>query len=211
MKGKNLAVLAGVMGVVLGLGLSTAAQAQDETQRSGLYAGLGLELFNTDIKGTANGTPYSLTTRPLSVVGRVGYNFLPWLSVEGFGGTGIHDDKNDGRVGSNQAIRNGDTKLKYVFGGAIKPQYTYNFEGIRPITFYVVGGYATFKMEGDARNLNAGVNRIKFDREEDDFYYGGGIQLDGNPASFVLQYVDYARSGGFESAGYQVSINYYFQ
>lgn len=209
MVGKNIATLAGVVGIVLGLGLSTVAQAQEVSER-GLYAGIGLELFDTHIKGSDNGTPYSLTTRPLSIVGRAGYNIIPWLSVEAFGGTGIHDDKNDGRVGNNQAIRNGDTKLKYVFGGAIKPQYSYNFEGIRPITFYLLGGYATFKLEGDARNTGAGVNKIKFDRDEDDFYYGGGVQLDGDNASFILQYVDYARGGGFDVDGYQVSINYYF-
>lgn len=206
---KNIAALAAALSICLGLGFSTAAQAQERAER-GVYGGIGLELFNIDIKGADNGTAYSLTTRPLSLVGRAGYNILPWVSVEAFGATGIHDDKNDGRVGNNQAIRNGDSKLKYAFGGAIKPQYSYNFSGIRPITFYLLGGYATLKLDGDARNVGAGVDKIKFSRDEDGFYYGGGLQLDGEHASFILQYVDYARGGSFEAAGYQVSINYYF-
>ena len=205
MREKIIASLAGIVCI----SLSGVAQAQDDLDR-GLYVGFGLELLRADIRGSDNGTPFRLTARPLTLVGRVGYHLFPWLSVEGFGSFGIHDDPNDGTIGTNETVRNGETNLNYHFGGAVKPQYTITFGEATNFTFYALGGYSAFDIDGDASNANNGSLQVDFDREDDDYYYGAGVQLDGEIASFVIQYVEYARGDGLDLEGYQLSINRYF-
>ncbi len=156
------------------MGLASVAQAESQYER-GLYAGIGLELLRADIRGSDGGNDFNVTSRPLELIGRVGYHFLPWLAVEGFGGIGIHDDPNDGNIDNAETVRNGETELNYHVGAAIKPQYAIVFKETTQMTAYVVGGYSMYDLEGEARNLNNGSVQVDFSRDDNDFYYGAGI------------------------------------
>lgn len=191
------------------MGLVSVAQAENQYDR-GLYAGVGLELLRADIRGTDNGNDFNVTALPLELIGRVGYHFLPWLAVEGFGGFGIHDDPNDGKIGGGTTVRDGDTQLNYHFGAAVKPQYAVVFRETTQISFYALAGYSVYDLEGEASNNNNANLDVDFSRDDNDYYYGAGIQIDGEAASFNLQYVEYARGRGLDLEGYQVSINRYF-
>lgn len=195
---------------MLALALATGSFAQD-SKRPGLYVGLGLELFDLEVQGTDNGTDFDLQSRPLGIVGRVGYNIGEYVAVEAFASTGIHEDPNEGDIGVGGKSRSGETELKSIYGAAIRPQYTFTFGETTQLTTYLVGGYAQYDLEGSAGDNTASNNlRVDFTRDDSGEYFGGGIQINGDVASLQLQYVTYQSEDDTDLEGFQASVNRYF-
>lgn len=212
MRGRIIASVAGFCC----LGAVGIAQAQDDESTygaglydRGLYAGVGLQLLRADIRGSDNGTSFSVDSLPLELLGRVGYQILPWVAVEAFGAFGIHDDPNDGRIGAGR-VRNGETELKYHAGIGIKPKYAFVFAETSQLAVFAQGGYSFYELEGDAFDSSNGNVGVSFSRDDDAPYYGVGLAIESEVATFELQYVDYDRGDGLDLEGYTISVNRYF-
>lgn len=208
----RLRIIASVSGIFCMFGAGIAQAQKADVYERGFYLGAGLQLLRADIRGSDGGTPFNVTSYPLELVGKAGYHFFPWLAVEGFGAFGIHDDPNDGFVGNGQTVRSGETELKYHFGGAIKPQYSRVFKETTQMSVFALGGYSAYRLEGDANNNSNNNNNISVDFSRDDnaFYYGAGLSIDGEAGALVFQYVEYDRGDGLDLEGYQISVNRYF-
>lgn len=181
--------------------------------RLGLYLGIGLEQFRIQAEGSDGGTEYDLTTRPVGLTGRVGYNFFEWLSLEGHASVGIHDDSNSGTVGATQErVRNGETELKHHVGIAAVPEHRFVFGGTTVITVFGMLGYNSFEFEGEAQN-DAGLGpaeTVDFTLDDSGEYWGGGLRLDGEAGGLRLQYTRYFDDSGLDIDGYGISVNIYF-
>lgn len=192
--------------------------AATDNNRAAFYAGLGLELLHVEHQGTGvNGNAYEISTRPLALTAKLGWNPVDWLGVEGFVSTGIHEDPNTGSfaVGlRSDEARTGETELKLAYGLALKPRYTFQFdEGETTIDLYALVGYSAYEYEGDFV-VNSGVQaptrEAHFTIDDSSIYYGAGIGLVGLPASLTLQYVQYADQDNHQITAWQVSVIKYF-
>lgn len=194
-----------------------AGQAAAESDRASFYAGLGLELFKLDYQGTNDaGTGYSLSSRPLALSLRLGWNVFDWLGVEGFVATGIHDDPNSGSfdVPNGDKVRTGKTELSLAYGVALKPRYAFNFnEGDTTIDVYGLVGYSGYEFEGNlvADNaFNQPPNKAHFTLDDNSLYYGAGLQIVGEPAALTLQYVQYADEDDYKIRAIQLGVIKFF-
>lgn len=194
--------------------LSCSPVWSQQLEDPGFYAGFGIEILDAQISGDDNGVPFDIDTRPLMLFLRGGYHVFDWLALEAHAGTGIHDDPNDGDVGNELDVRNGETELKYLYGGAIKPQWRVNFneEVGRTFTFYALAGVAQYEFEGNAQNRrNPPAVSVSYSLDDTTEYYGAGIQIDGGISSLVLQYIQYDSSDEVDFQGFQLSFNRYFE
>lgn len=192
---------------MMGGGTSEAAEGS-----RGLYLGLGLEQFRLQAEGNADGTAYDVNTRPLGLTGRIGYNFLEWLSIEGHASVGIHDDPNSGSVGGGSTVRDGETELKYHTGIAAVPEYRFVFGGTTVVTVFGLAGYNAFEFEGEIESSGSlgATQSAEYTLDESGEYWGGGVRLDGQAASLRLQYTRYYDDDDIEIDGYQIGVVSYF-
>lgn len=178
----------------------------------GLYGGLGLEQFRVKARGSDDGTDFDITTRPVALTGRLGYNFLEWLSIEAHAAAGVHDDPNSGNIGSGAVtVRNGETELEYHAGVAAVPEYRFVYGGTTVITVFGLLGYNAVELEGQARNRNPSPPQsVSYSLDENGEYWGGGLRLDGEAAGLRLQYTRYFDDTGLEVEGYGISVDIRF-
>ncbi|MES1945368.1 hypothetical protein PC39_14672 [Salinisphaera sp. PC39] len=217
--GKHVALAGAVLALGFGSGVASAQPPgmmggeSDAAEGSrGLYLGLGLEQFRIKGEGTVNGADYNVTTRPVGLTGRAGYNFLEWLSLEAHASVGVHDDPNSGSFNGGTDVRSGETELKHHVGVAAVPEYRFVFGGTTVITVFGLAGYNDFEFEGEFRN-DRGIGPAQtasYTLEDDGEYWGAGLRLDGQAAGLRLQYTRYFDESDVEIEGYSIGVNVYF-
>lgn len=192
-------------------GFASAAAAQDDHQE-GLYAGLAIEQFRLVADGNFDGQDLTARSRPLGLTTRVGWNLLPWLGLEGFVSIGIHDDPNSGSFAGGGDVRSGETELKNAYGLAAKPRYNMTFGRSTTITLYALVGYSAYEYAGrlTADNALGPPRTAEFSIDDSGEYYGGGLQLEGEPGAISLQYVQYADEDKHRINAWQFGAIKYF-
>jgi attachment invasion locus protein len=171
--------------VLLLAGLASSAQAQQRMGNSNpkLYGEIGL----SQLKIKAVDGPLSAEAKPGLLSGTIGYQFLPWLAVEGFVAGGVLKDE----IKLNGANTGVDAKVPSVFGVFLKPTLPI---GERVELFGRVG-VARSKLELQAGGLD-------IDDSGSDVAYGLGLNVNLSPMSYLqANWTSYYKKDGNKIEG----------
>lgn len=171
--------------LVLLAGLASTAQAQQRMGSSDprLYGEIGL----SQLKAKAVDGALSAEAKPALLSGTIGYQFLPWLAVEGFVAGGVVKDE----IKLNGVNTGVDAKVPSVFGVFLKPTLPL---GERVELFGRVG-IARTKLEMQAGGLNV-------DDSGSDAAYGLGVNFNLSPMSYLqANWTSYYKKDGVKIEG----------
>lgn len=143
--------------------LGTAQAQQQQPQQTPLYGELGYSFLRHE-------SGLGFQTNPQALRGIVGYNFHPYLAVEGMAAFGTNDDSDAGFA----------SKVRNQFGVFAKPKYAID-------NFEVFGRLGWVRTKVRATSAAGTVSD-----SDGDFAWGAGVNYNINPRTYVG--VDYLRA-----------------
>jgi outer membrane autotransporter protein len=168
--------------------------AHAQQMPAGLYGELGYTFLQID---GGNG----LRVNPGAVRGILGWDFHPYLAVEGMLAGGVKDDSTNVTVLGFPG--NANVKLENTYGIYLKPKYDFNqWQAFARL------GWARTRLHTDV-NV-AGVSAGSSD-SDDDFSWGLGVNYRFNPRMHVgLDYTVYYDRGNTKVDGWTLGLGYRF-
>lgn len=141
--------------------------------------------------------PIEVNNKAVALIG--GFSFLPWLSAELRGGSGVGQETTEvDYQGTPEEIK---LKIKGFASTYLRPELRLKY-----FTLYGLVGAAAVKYDGESENID-------LDQEgyEVDVSYGGGIAvINSDQVSFGIEYVQLIDSDAYILDGMNITVQFRF-
>jgi outer membrane beta-barrel protein len=146
---------------------------------AGIRAGSGeFNVYGGQLSGDETTTNFRVSGRPLELElesgitggARFGYNFIPYLGIEGIFNFALNDVK--GRVVGTTSSVEGDSRIFGLHANVVVQEGKHILNGY--VVPYVTAGIGVLNFDGDARGP---IGTFEFNVIDFAFNYGGGIKI----------------------------------